>query len=148
MGRKSEFQRSRVKAEGGDESESPVLTSDPSVLRLSNMMICYMFTVKQPPGIPLSFRKRLQWRHSGTQLGEYGECLCVCVCWMVCLVCGFIMIETNHNIAGETDKRSWETFDESVNGDMKEDCLTCLYSTCITVGVCLELHVFLFVIVQ
>lgn len=134
MGRKSEFRRSRMKAEGGNESESPVLTSDPSVVRLSKvMMCCNMFTVKQPPGTPLGFRKRLQWRHSGTQLGGDGECVCVCVymcvcgCWRVCLVCGFIMIETNHNIAGETDKRSRETNDESVNGDVKEDeCLMCV----------------------
>ena len=82
-----------------------------------------MFTVKQPPGTPFSFRKRLQWRHSGTQLGGDGDGVCVslcvyirvCVCVCVCVdVDGFarfvvfVMIETNHNTSGETDRGSPE----------------------------------------
>lgn len=73
LGGKREFRGSRVKAQrgweagGSDKSESAVLTSDPPLLGLSNLMICCdVFMVKQQPGTMLAFRKRRQWRHSGT----------------------------------------------------------------------------------
>lgn len=95
---------------GGKKYKSPTLTSDPPALHISDMVMSCSYGKNVRWGRHTVSENVFKWRHSGTWR-RWRTCLwdSVSVCWCgrrrICLVCGFVMIKTDHNNWQDHPKR-------------------------------------------